>query len=69
MAFPTGMRLAAARLSLAPWLWGINGAASVCASVLAVAVSMSAGITASYWTGFVAYVVAALAYARATRAS
>jgi hypothetical protein len=27
---------------------------------------MSAGITASYWTGFAAYVVAALAYARAS---
>jgi hypothetical protein len=34
-AFPLGMKLAAARSpALTPWLWGINGAVSVCASVL-----------------------------------
>src|SRR6185503_6279292 len=39
MAFPLGMRLAmASRRELAPWLWGVNGATSVFASVLAVVI-------------------------------
>jgi hypothetical protein len=67
MAFPLGMRLAEGRAELTPWLWGINGAASVCASVLAVAVALGAGIAAAYWTGAAAYVVALGAYARAAR--
>ena len=44
--------------SLTPWLWGINGATSVCASVLAVVVALSLGIRASYWLGLACYVVA-----------
>ena len=40
MAFPLGMRSASERsASLTPWLWGINGAASVLASVLAIVIS------------------------------
>jgi hypothetical protein len=60
MAFPMGMQ-AAARSSaqLGPWLWGVNGAASVCASVLAVIIALWAGISASYWAGVVCYVAAA----------
>jgi ribose transport system permease protein len=39
MAFPLGMKLAASdSAALTPWLWGINGAASVCASVVAVVI-------------------------------
>ncbi len=60
-AFPLGMGLAERRSVLAPWLWGMNGAASVLASVLAVVVSMSAGISAAYWLGVCAYLVAGLA--------
>jgi hypothetical protein len=60
-AFPAGMSLAEGRSELAPWLWGMNGAASVLASVLAVVVSMSAGIAAAYWLGSCAYAVAWLA--------
>jgi hypothetical protein len=60
-AFPLGMNVAQNRSGLAPWLWGMNGAASVLASVLAVVISMSAGIAAAYWVGFSAYVVAWLA--------
>ena len=38
MAFPLGMRLAAERWERStPWLWGINGATSVCSAVNAVA--------------------------------
>jgi hypothetical protein len=47
---------------LTPWLWGINGATSVCASVLAVIVSLTGGIGAAFWTGFAAYGIAAGAF-------
>jgi hypothetical protein len=64
MAFPLGMKLAnAKREGLTPWLWGINGATSVCASVVALAISLSFGITASFWTGFACYAIALAAYA------
>jgi hypothetical protein len=68
-AFPLGMKLAAGRApSLAPWLWGVNGAMSVCASVLAVAISLSWSISTAFWAGFAAYAVALLTYRRASRA-
>lgn len=68
MAFPLGMQLAAAHFgSVTPWFWGVNGATSVCASVLAVAVAMSAGISASFWAGVGCYVVALAAWSRAAR--
>jgi hypothetical protein len=41
--------------SLAPWLWGVNGAASVCASVLAVVIALGGGISAAFWAGAVCY--------------
>lgn len=70
MCFPIGMRTAGARAAaLTPWLWGINGAASVCASVLAVVIALSAGISASLWTGVACYAAAALALLRAGRRS
>ncbi len=59
MAFPIGMRRALRESpDLAPWLWGINGAASVCASVLAVVIALGAGISAALWTGVACYAVA-----------
>ena len=59
MAFPLGMRLALQRSpSIAPWLWGVNGATSVCASVLAVVIAIGAGISAAFWTGTLCYLVA-----------
>jgi hypothetical protein len=65
MAFPLGMRLASARaLALTPWLWGINGATSVCASVLAIVIALRWGIAASFWTGFACYGLSVLAFAR-----
>jgi hypothetical protein len=66
MAFPIGMRLALQKSpALTPWLWGINGATSVCASVLAIAIALSTGISHSFWTGCVCYGVAFLSYALA----
>jgi SAM-dependent methyltransferase len=40
--------------------WGVNGAASVCGSVLATIVSLSYGITVSYGVGVLAYAMCAL---------
>jgi hypothetical protein len=59
MPFAIGMRAASTRPG-APtaFLWGINGATSVCASVLGVTIAVFYGISAAYWTGLVAYAVA-----------
>jgi hypothetical protein len=64
MAFPLGMRLAADRPRLLPWLWGVNGATSVCASVLAVGIALTWSISAAFWAGCVCYIVALIAFAR-----
>ena len=63
MAFPIGMRRALKESpELAPWLWGVNGAASVCASVLAVVIALGAGISAAFWTGVACYAAALAAF-------
>jgi predicted membrane-bound spermidine synthase len=68
MAFPLGMRLAMrSHARLAPWLWGVNGAMSVLASVLAVVIAMAAGISVSFWTGVVSYALATAAFRAAAR--
>jgi predicted membrane-bound spermidine synthase len=62
MAFPSAMKIGLARQpSMTPWLWGINGATSVTASVLAVMISSAWGISAAWWSGVVCYVLAAFA--------
>jgi hypothetical protein len=54
--FPTGMRLISAIDSgPAPWFWGINGAASVLASTLAVACSIAFGINTTLVIGAMCY--------------
>jgi hypothetical protein len=68
MAFPLGMRLSNRRFeSFAAGLWGINGAASVFASVLAVMIAMNVGISSSFWIGFSFYAVAFCAYLWASK--
>ena len=68
MAFPLGMKLASIRGSeLTPWLWGINGATSVCASVVAVVFAMALGISATFWIGFCCYGAAFLAFSSACK--
>jgi hypothetical protein len=63
------MRAAAGRPGTpTAFLWGINGAASVCASVFGVVIAVFWGITAAFWTGAAIYVVAALAMAVIARA-
>jgi hypothetical protein len=59
LGFPLGMQLSFASKhgAITPWLWGINGAASVCGSVLATLVSLFVGISACYWFGVLFYVL------------
>ena len=47
-----------------PWLWGINGAASVLGSVLATLVAIHAGISGCLWMGVGAYAAAGLLASR-----
>ncbi len=62
MPFPVGMRLASSQSpALTPWLWGVNGAMSVCASVVSALIAIGAGISSAYWTGVFCYVAAAMA--------
>jgi hypothetical protein len=68
MAFPIGMgRALRERPAIAPWLWGVNGAASVCASVLSVVIALGAGISMSFWAGVLCYAVAFAAFVRRAR--
>lgn len=62
--FPVGMR-AASISPTAPtvFLWGINGATSVTASVLAVAIALAWGISLAFWVGAGCYVIAVSALA------
>jgi hypothetical protein len=54
--FPTGMRMVLSRNPKpAPWFWGINGAAGVLGSILAVAVGVTFGISASWQCGAICY--------------
>ncbi len=60
MPFPLGMKVASLRPN-APtaFFWGINGATSVCASVLAVTIALNWGISSAFWVGCLAYAAAA----------
>ena len=63
MAFPLGMKAASARFdALTPWLWGLNGATSVWASVVAFLIVLGSGVAAAFWTGFACYTVALASY-------
>ena len=60
LAFPIGMRLVGVASDLAlAWLWGVNGAFGVFASVGAVAVSMWFGIHRNLWVAACGYVLVA----------
>jgi len=62
--FPLGIRLLGdAGARWIPWMWAVNGAFSVLATVLATTLAMTWGFAAPFATGLVAYVVAtALAF-------
>jgi hypothetical protein len=57
MPFPIGLRKNRDP-ALVPWLWGVNGAASVLCSVLATVVAMGSGIGVAFWCGVACYCVA-----------
>ena len=62
MPFPSGIR-ALERIgqrSLVPWVWGINGAMSVLASVTAIILAIELGYTAVFLLGAACYGLAAL---------
>jgi len=66
--FPLGMRAASQRAAgLTPWLFGINGATSICGSVVAVVISVCLGITAALLVGVACYVSALLSLVWARR--
>ncbi len=66
MAFPLGMRLAADHSGeMTPWLFGVNGAMSVCATVLAASICLFHGIGVTFWLGVAAYAGAMLAVLQA----
>jgi hypothetical protein len=70
MPFPLGMRLASAKSpALTPWLWGVNGATSVCATVISTIIAVDTGISTAYWTGVFCYVTAVVALSFVKRRS
>lgn len=63
MAFPLGMKLASKNNPLiTPWLWGINGATTVYASVLAAILALIVGISTTFWIGVMCYVLATISF-------
>lgn len=61
MMFPIGVALASVNHeTFLPWYWGINGAASVFASVFAVLLSLYYGISFTFWAGVAFYAVCVL---------
>ncbi len=61
MCFPLGLRLFRNYSSeCLPWMWGINGATGVLASVFAVAISMWSGINTSLLVAIVCYALLAV---------
>jgi len=63
MPLPLGIRVASAwRSRITPWLWGVNGAASVLGSILAFAIAMNAGFKITFILAAVCYLFAALMF-------
>lgn len=61
MMFPLGVGAASRNnADLLPWLWALNGVASVFASIFAVVVSMSYGISFAYVVGAACYMICAV---------
>ncbi|MBI4483580.1 MAG: hypothetical protein HY652_11915 [Acidobacteria bacterium] len=59
MPFPIGLR-ALKNQALIPWMWGVNGATSVLASILGMILALSMGYTAALVTGAASYLTAFL---------
>jgi spermidine synthase len=67
MMFPSGMMMSQRFAQQQAWFWGVNGAASVFASVLGMAISMEFGIAQAYWAGVVCYAMCVLLTVQQTR--
>ena len=68
MPFPLAMRIGSRNsASLTPWFWAINGATSVTATVVAVLISSTWGISVAWWMGVAAYFVTTIAVITAAR--
>ena len=62
MPFALGMRMAATRPgATTSFMWGINGATSVCGSVFGLVLALFFGIATTFWVGALTYFVALLA--------
>jgi len=67
MPFPTALAaLARLRPRLVPWAWGVNGCASVVATVLATVLAVGVGFRPVTWAALAAYLLAALLAGRLT---
>lgn len=63
--FPTGLALLRGQAtSMIPWAFGVNGAASVLASILSIVLAMQAGFTVVFAAAAVLYLAAALTVPR-----
>lgn len=61
MPCPLGFSLLSQNEAEAAWCWGINGAAGVLASVLAIMIALLSGLQAVLWAGVLAYGLSGLA--------
>ncbi len=69
LGFPLGMaQIMRYGDAVAPWMWGINGAASVLGAVLSILLSMSLGISVTFLVGMACYGLMLLANLRFQRA-
>ena len=64
--FPIGLRVAQAHWgpSVIPWMWAVNGSASVAGSAVAISIAMTLGYTWMHLFGAVCYVVAGIVMVR-----
>lgn len=66
--FPGGLRLVAQESpGLIPWLWAVNGCASVISAVLAAMVALTWGFSVVLWSAALAYGLAGLVITSASR--
>jgi hypothetical protein len=57
MAFPVGMQIVRRyHPALVPWGWGVNGAFSVLASIVAIVLSLNVGLKATLLSGVFCYI-------------
>jgi hypothetical protein len=59
LCFPIGVRVTSDTPAVVAWAWGVNGAFSVLASILAVALSIWVGIDANFWVAASLYLLLA----------